>query len=209
MHDGVYVVDWRVLSTAENGLPQGRKRVYITGIRRDVKKHPFVWPQPVCAVPLDSLLDPAGPEENPFRLPENNSKVAHINIIKALEKTITKGWDVNAPASVGQGSSRGGLVVGALPTLTATRCSQGGFWLLHRGRFTRPHEMMRLQGLRPRRFAKLDNMTQSQFNHAVGNAMSGNVLTRVVAQLIDSVYGPRLVQDPWADPHMAAPLLLF
>ena len=108
-----------------------------------------------------------------------------------------------------QGSSSGGLCLGALPTLTASRCLQGGFWLLHRGRYTRPHEMLRLQGLRPRRFAKLPDMTQGRFNHAVGNAMSGNVLTRILAKTIDCVHGPFVVYDPWIEPHKAAPRLLF
>ena len=202
-------MDWRVMSTSDNGIPQARRRVYIIGIRRDVQRHPFAWPKPVGAVPLDSLLDPAGPDEHPFSLPDCNSNVVHTNIVQALEKTITKGLDVHAPASVDQGSSHGGLMVGKVPTLTATRCAGGGFWLLHRGRYTKAHELLQLQGLRPRRFVKLGNMTRNQFNHAVGNAMSGNVLTRIVASLLRSVYGPHAIRDPWADPHTAARLLLF
>ena len=59
----------------------------------------------------------------------------------------------------------------------------GGFWLLHKGRQLIYTEMLRLQGLPPRRFMPLKSKSQTEMQHAVGNAMSGNVVHRLVARI--------------------------
>ena len=208
IHDGVYTVDWQIMVTDEHGLPQRRRRLYIVGIRLDALKHKFVWPTPVGTVDLDSILDPADPTEDPLTLP--TTATAAKNVVAALEKVIKNGWDIRVPAALDQGSSHGSLMVGSVPTLTASRCSQGGYWLLHRGRLTKSSELRRLQGLPARHYATHDeHMTQNQFNHAVGNAMSGNVLTRVLVAAIASIFGPGLVHDPWACPAQAVKSILF
>ena len=54
-----------------------------------------------------------------------------------------------------------------------------------------------------------EHMTKNQFMFAVGNAMGGNVLTRLLASAIAAVYGPKIVADPWACPLHAARSILF
>ena len=68
-------------------------------------------------------------------------------------------------------------------------------------------EMMRLQGMRPRRFLPTPGMTPSALNHAVGNAMSGNVLHRLLACVAWSL-GMDAVQDQWSAPAEAVVNLL-
>ena len=56
--DNNYMVSWRVVNTADFGLPQNRPRLYIIGMRRDAlqDRSRFVWPRPVGCVPLASIL---------------------------------------------------------------------------------------------------------------------------------------------------------
>lgn len=207
MLDGAYNVYWRVLATDEHGLPQRRRRVYIVGLRADIQNGPFEFPEPVGTVDLNAVLDPAEPTDNPLTLPTTGT--AANNVMRAFEKVVKHGLDITAPAALDQGSTHGSLMTGAVPTLTASRCSQGGYWLLHRGRLTTQHELLRLQGLPPRHYAQPEHMTRNQLNFAIGNAMSGNVLTRVLAQVINNIYGPVRVSDPWACPAQAVKSILF
>lgn len=59
--DNKYIVSWRVLNTADFGLPQNRPRLYIIGIKRGVLQGrqlpPFQWPPSVGCVPLASVLE--------------------------------------------------------------------------------------------------------------------------------------------------------
>ena len=59
--DNKYTVSWRVLNTADFGLPQNRPRLYIIGIKRVVIRGghipPFMWPSSVGCVPLASVLE--------------------------------------------------------------------------------------------------------------------------------------------------------
>ena len=54
--DNTYIVSWRVLNTADFGLPQNRPRLYIIGIKRCVLQGrqlpPFQWPPSVGCAPL-------------------------------------------------------------------------------------------------------------------------------------------------------------
>ena len=71
------------------------------------------------------------------------------------------------------------------------------------------YTMLRLQGLRPARFKPVAGARQSQINqmkHAVGNAMSGNVLHRVIARIAQSLGVD--AKDEWSDPLHACIKLL-
>ena len=85
----------------------------------------------------------------------------------------------------------------------------GGFWLLHKGRQMTYNEMLRLQGLQPARFKPAVGARQAQRNqlkHAAGNAMSGNVVHRVIARIAQSLGVDAI--DEWADPLRACVKLL-
>ena len=55
--DGLYNVHWTILATNDHGIPQRRRRLYIVGIRKDIEKEPFVFPDPVACLPLELFLD--------------------------------------------------------------------------------------------------------------------------------------------------------
>ena len=58
-----YIVSWRVLNTADNGIPQNRPRLYIIGLLRSAcpavesSLASFNWPRPEC-MPLNAVLGP-------------------------------------------------------------------------------------------------------------------------------------------------------
>ena len=62
--------------------------------------------------------------------------------------------------------------------------------------------MLRLQGLQPNRFKPLTPKSQKRVQHAVGNAMSGNVMHRIIARIAWAM-GHTDVPDQWADPIVA------
>ena len=60
--EGQYIFSWRVLNTADYGIPQNRPRLYIIGMRCSALpggKMGFKWPQKRECVQLSSLLDPS------------------------------------------------------------------------------------------------------------------------------------------------------
>ena len=53
----VYSVYWKVLNTADYGIPQSRKRVFIVGILKKNEKEGFEWPIPVPCRSLEEFVD--------------------------------------------------------------------------------------------------------------------------------------------------------
>jgi len=49
---GRYNVHWKIVNTAQNGIPQNRPRVYIVGILKEIDTGRFEWPKeiPPCNV---------------------------------------------------------------------------------------------------------------------------------------------------------------
>ena len=78
---------------------------------------------------------------------------------------------------------------------------------MHKGRQMTYTEMLRLQRLRPDRFKPLSAKSQSKMQHAVGNAMSGNVVHRLIVGIAMSL-GHTAVRDEWSDPLVACVNLL-
>ena len=65
-----YFVHATIINTSNYGLPQNRSRFWIVGIRQDVSRFPFVWPEFIPAIPLEQLLipkanDPGHPDIRP------------------------------------------------------------------------------------------------------------------------------------------------
>ena len=62
-------------------------------------------------------------------------------------------------------------------------------------------EMMRFQGMLPTVLTGWgDCMSERQMGHALGNAMSVNVLQRVLARALKASGLASVVRDPWRDP---------
>ena len=79
--DGKYIITWRVLNTADYGIPQNRPRLYIIGLLRSALPNGevlFKSPTTSGCRALDSLLDPKSLQrEQPRR-----NTVAHQNLTK-------------------------------------------------------------------------------------------------------------------------------
>ena len=92
------------------------------------------------------------------------------------------------------------------PCLTASRCCQGGHYITTYKRMMTVHEMCRLQAIPPRCFDfQQAGVSQTEFLHAVGNAISANVLARLFDR---ALYAAGLTQC-LREPHDGAFLQLL
>ena len=80
-------------------------------------------------------------------------------------------------------------------TLTRARGASGGFYLSTHRRRLDQIEMLEFQGIPPHYFAKT-NLSRCVLNAAIGNAMSCNVLERLIPK---AVYATGMLKRPIAD----------
>ena len=189
-----YKVWWKVLNTMDYGIPQHRKRLYLVAIKNEAIKRNFQFPSKTQCLPLNLLLEPPG---FPGRLrPPSTKRSKHIKK-KALKQLKAKNIipcphtpcviDVNASKRFASKMAR------VSPSLTATRCTQNGHYIALRKGMMRLEEMCRLQGFHPSCIEEsLDFLKQKHseahalrvLKHAIGNAMSVNVLMAIMSQLL-------------------------
>jgi DNA (cytosine-5)-methyltransferase 1 len=197
LRDGLhnkYIVSWRVLNTADFGLPQNRPRLYIIGMRRDALQDglQFLWPRPLGCVPLDSILEVA------VKCEDHQPKVgtiAHTNLRMFLDRLQEKAEPPSGLAALDIFASKNRAtqsrspMVGLIPCLTRTRAGSGGYWITGIDRLLTTREMLRLQGL-PDHFTELAeraNVSDRQLRQMIGNAMSVNVLVTILSRLLPAV----------------------
>lgn len=191
--DNNYMVSWRVVNTADFGLPQNRPRLYIIGMRRDAlqDRSRFVWPRPVGCVPLASILESG--KHAPDHQPKGGT-TSEKNLHILLDRLRENGGPPSCPASLDIFAStrRASLrkpVIGLVPCLTRTRAGSGGYWIAGVNRLLTTREMLRLQGL-PDQFiehASTARVTDRQLRQMIGNAMSVNVLVTIMSRLLPAV----------------------
>ncbi len=191
---GTYKVQSQVLNTRDHGLPQNRRRLYIVGLKKTLVRRSFCFPEPVPSLPLTELLDPRSPDDDHRRLPDTGAtsqQVVRAELARlAREGVDLKHTDLLLDAGVSLAwSSR---ATPFSPCLLRGR--RHGMWLVSRGRFLSLGEMARLQGI--------DSPTL-RWPHGVphalqllGNAMSVNVLQRLLCRIVGSLRDVGLV-DPW------------
>ena len=176
-----YHVAHRVLDTRKQGIPQSRPRFYLVGIQRRAMAHQFDFPEDIDPEPIEDFLDD---EDGDFERPGVNA--AALNVCKrGLEKWFDECDPTQETRCVVVFSTQAwsASMRGVSPCLTATRCKQGGHFIsTRRGLMTLP-EMCRLQCIPPGRFKPL---SERHFLEAVGNAMSANVLARLLAQVLSA-----------------------
>ena len=188
-----YMVSWRIVNTADFGLPQNRPRLYIIGMRRDAlhDKSRFKWPLPVGCVPLASILESGkhGPDHQP-----KSGTTSDKNLHMWLDRLQENGGPPSCPASLDifastSRASKRKPMIGMVPCLTRTRAGSGGYWITGVNRLLTTREMLRLQGL-PDQFiehASAANVTDRQLRQMIGNAMSVNVLVTIMSRLLQAV----------------------
>jgi DNA (cytosine-5)-methyltransferase 1 len=196
-----YRVVWTMVNTKEHGVPQSRPRCYIVGYHEDRRSEPFQWPAPVKLKPLDRFLDPKTRAKS--RLPTSGVKRRNLRLL--WKKIKSKGGKLGKDPYVGdvQASPRfaGTLSYGYSPCLTRRRCCDGGHWLFSRGRDMTTREMLRLQGMRPKRFRlPVKNgvrMSERKLRMMVGNAFSVNVVVRILSRLLPAAGLTGALKDPY------------
>jgi hypothetical protein len=81
----------------------------------------------------------------------------------------------------------GSWSAGYTPCITASRGKSRGFFITVHGRRIRVNEMMRCQGMQPKRLRKwTESMSRGAIGHAIGNAMSVCVLERLLPTVLYS-----------------------
>lgn len=82
-------VDWKILNTADYGIPQSRKRIYIVGILKKSLKTEFKWPEPIPCKPLECFVDQNDHDEtkNYIRVAEMEN---HLLFLMAFRKKLIK-----------------------------------------------------------------------------------------------------------------------
>jgi len=78
--DGAYEVKVEILDAQDHGVPQSRPRVYIVGIRRDVKANEFVFPAPLPRVSLEGPKEQERPNSLEFEITYNANNATHTNM---------------------------------------------------------------------------------------------------------------------------------
>ena len=184
-----YKVEWKVLTTSDYGVPQDRKRLYIIGYRRASVVVPFVWPRKsrTCA-DIDDLLDPIDP-----LLVKNHQYPTGLGQLERLHDTLAdikkRGGQPNSTTYLididGSKKFKLSYSDSKCMCLTRTRAGCGGWWVSTRHRRMTTNEMLRFQGL-PDRIAQTE-ISNRQLGLMIGNSWSGNVVKRIMYNLLQTV----------------------
>ena len=142
-----YHVQDRVLNAVEHGVPQNRERWFLIGIRGGSK---WSWPNPIPAPALSTFLDGNPKKEEALNksLPPISQTSARKHVKSVIEQCQEAGIKMcKSDLVVDIDSKSLHMMDGVSPCLTKTRCSNGGHWIVSRGRRMTVAEMQRLQGV--------------------------------------------------------------
>ena len=106
-----------------------------------------------------------------------------VNNYKIIKKRHGKPSSLDAIIDIGCSASYRTYRVGASPTLTASRCCHLGYFCTSLKRQLSVEELMRLQGADPRALDTSET-SQTAMGRIVGNAMSINVISKVLEQAL-------------------------
>jgi DNA (cytosine-5)-methyltransferase 1 len=196
--NGAYAVDWKLLNTQDHGVPQSRPRVYIVGIRKDRQRSEISFPEPLPRVSIESFLDPVEHAPTMADLPPGNSKTARSNVERILKKLMVEGkTPLTKTFTIDHGSSAYRCSVMEDAVMCMTKSRAGGHWVTSRGRTMNLDEMLRCQGME-RCFKQVT--TDRQLGSMIGNAMSQNVLERLLIKVLPAagLASGRPLFDRWA-----------
>ena len=160
-----YLVQWRVLNTADYGIPQNRERLFITGLRnKEVDKPLFSdGEKPLRCPKLESFVDWNEKQQDPL-LPSR----------EYLYRTLAEGvLFVNLGFCRGKRSS--GRKV--CPTMVV----KSRLWCVPLHRYATIRECLRLQGF-PESFQI--PVSKSQILNQIGNSISVNVLVYILSKCL-------------------------
>ena len=201
---GGYTIIDNILNTAEHGVPHHRRRIYIAGIRNRfvLKKRRFRFPKCLRhSLSMDDILEVPGAA---VEVSPHQSKGQQDRLQEAYEQMRKKGLDpklTNAFVDIDASKDFMYWTTSPMMCLTKARGSTG-YFVTSRGRRLAVSEMLRCQGFRPETVRwQAARLARTVVGQACGNAMSCNVLERVLPRL---AYSAGLVEfkpiDRWKDP---------
>ena len=192
------------MNTCQQGLPQSRPRLYIAALLKDAKVRPFKWPKPCSAPTLLSVLDRKRKHDtlditNESSTVQENMQWAQLH---AKEKKI----NLSSKKSVvvvdaGASAKYRHMMVDMMPCVTRTAAMSCRYIIVNQSgcRRVTVNELAKVQGVGLNRF-DTSGLTRSQIGGMIGNAMSRNILDRVLPRLLFSVgVLKKLPRDKWAD----------
>ena len=204
---GTYDVGYRALDTADHGLPQHRERVFIVGLRIRKNSGPVLkirWPWPISCRPLANILDPL-PRDFDIQEAERSFLAT---CAPGRRKRLSDAFSQIENAGLDRHNNDDVIVVdidaakvhwmcGVSPCLTRTRAA-AGFYLPARGRRMTLAERFRLQGIPLRVLQYRQGISDRQLGMMVGNALSLNVLERLLVRILRACGLRKPVKDRWA-----------
>jgi len=214
-HGSAYEIHHEVLNTKDHRVPQNRPRWYCVGIRKDTfvtDKSSFHFPDVDPSYPsIEFFLDndrlgathsQSIPEQPSF---QGLTNTARHNITKARSLILSKGHNpdeqpyiVDCDAS----TSKSKHICDLSPCITRSR--HQGHWITNRNRRMTIYEMFRLQGMDHTQFIVAPGVTIKDLGQQLGNAMSVNVIERVILQALNAAnlefcLGRPNAKDRWAN----------
>jgi len=204
---GAYEVHTQLLNSQDHGVPQSRPRVYMIGIRKDCRQCNFEFPLPLARVSIETCLDPVTHKPTIEDLPPKTNKTAHTNVKQVLKDLTAEGArPFTQTHIIDCDASPKFRSVMKDRTMCMTKSRASGFWVTSRGRRMNVNEMLRCQGM-ARTFKQV--VTDRQLGAQIGNAMSQNIIERLLIKLLPAaglVPQDQPLYDRWAAAGRAAPL---
>lgn len=162
-----YVVQWKVLNTADHGIPQSRKRVFIVGLRKQDKQG-LVWPEVCQSPPVQSFVDEFedGLDET-LRIPP--CRMMKLSNVAIPENACFVDLSYHT------------IIVSNSHKVCPTIMARGELVCIPKMRKATISEYLRLQGF-PTSMRIV--VSHNQLKKQVGNSMSVNVLMRLLENMI-------------------------
>jgi len=180
-----YYVDYKILNSENYGVPQFRERIYFIGIKKDLMKKTFKWPQPIDTPDIknylidtdNEVLDPKNPTWQKYL--NNKYNKGKFNLEEILkEDYLVLDWR--------QSDLR--LYRGKTPTL---RTGRHGILYVKNGKLKKlsGYEGLLLQGF-PKELA--DKAKRTKINNNIllsqaGNAMTVSVISALGKSLLECI----------------------
>ncbi len=186
-----YQVTWDIMQSLDHGLAQSRPRIYIVAIRNDSCAANFSFPQKLqVKAPLEKFLDqtPTG-----RKYPAGLSATALGNYQRAMVKLKKKRVYLSTTTAIvdlAASKKFANLGIGRCPCITASRAAASAYLIVNQGRVLNIKEIARLQGFSThmidRLLASRPRVPDRKIAHALGNAMSFNVVHRLLPRVIQA-----------------------
>ena len=205
LHAQGYRTYCALLKTHEHGLPQARSRTYVVAVLRSAERTKFRFPEPLPGrVDLECIV--RGPKVAPKAMLPSPAAEARQRtlVVNELKKLVAKGHAPQGRIIVELGTSDKfsyHRADGIFPTITAQRATRQDWWIADLGRKITIEELMMLQGLNPNSIQfEQAGVSVQRIGHMVGNAMSLNVLERLLPCVLASVgmHPTKPAPDRWA-----------